>query len=442
MRALNMMIKNLHDSSAKKQDMGTADNSLTALHGIYLATRLYPDNNGGTQHNNGLCRYLAGRMRLGVFSFVEKDQDIADATGALQEIYEQDADGPRSANIFVLQRKEPDRSTVLTGKLCLIEPVDKAMYSAAEQYVSRNDVQIIFYVLRMAQYAWRLKKRFPHVRLVYISHNSEYLNIRADLEQFDRSKKVPGWKHQLKLLRANGFIWAEGKCVRTADKVFSISNQDSENLSGRFHVPAERFLPARPMIRYDCRRAADKWSNEAYGAKLIVVGNMSWYPTASGVAWLIRHVLPSLEQHDPEVKLYVVGGHPSQEILKLAAEDEHITVTGYVDSIDEYYNLCDIAVVPVFEGTGAKIKVLEAMGKHMPAVISEFAAKDYAGIEAASLIAGDKDTFIGSLCRLMDSQEERKRLQECTAEYYRSYMSANEEIDKALEEWAGAADDH
>ena len=150
---------------------------------------------------------------------------------------------------------------------------------------------------------------------------------------------------------------------------------------------------SKPTIEYSSTRSEDAYSSQRE-IRLLIVGNMSWYPTVSGTVWFIDNVYSKLLESNSMLNLYVVGGNPPMELIRNAEKYEGIKVTGFVDDLDWYYRNCDIAVVPIFEGTGAKIKVLEAVGNHIPCVISQFAAKDYAGIEEAAFVAADKEAFI------------------------------------------------
>ena len=393
------------------------------MNALYITPRLYPDNNGGTLHNHGLCAYLSRTLDLTAYAYLDEKYSM-DAAAA-------DASG-RPYTVRHYYRKKANPISGVRGKLAFMEPADETMLADVQKQISGEGVGIVFYTLKMSLLVERIRKRYPTVRYVYISHNSEYLNIRADLEQYDRHHEVGKLHHILKLLRIGLFTGWEKRAVRSSDKVFSISEQDSDNLSNHFGVRRDKFVLSRPMIRYQSARPEDKWSEEKYTHSLMIVGNMNWYPTVEGVLWVIRNVLPALTAKDSGIKLYVVGANPSQEIRDAAEGNDHIVVTGFVDSIEEYYCRCDIALIPIFSGTGAKIKVLEAVGQNIPAVISGFAAKDYAGIEGAAFIADTAEEFAEKTLSLMADADLRKEISGKEKVYYSHYMESNPAVDEAV----------
>ena len=56
------------------------------------------------------------------------------------------------------------------------------------------------------------------------------------------------------------------------------------------------------------------------------VGGFAHPPNADGVKWFVKEIFPTIRESIPEIKFYIVGSKPTDEILQLA--DDHIIVTG------------------------------------------------------------------------------------------------------------------
>lgn len=52
----------------------------------------------------------------------------------------------------------------------------------------------------------------------------------------------------------------------------------------------------------------------------------------------------------------------------------HHDPIGYVDDEEEFYNACDIVIVPIFDGTGMKVKAIDSLSRRRPLLLSEHAA--------------------------------------------------------------------
>ena len=187
------------------------------------------------------------------------------------------------------------------------------------------------------------------------------------------------------------------------------------------------------MIRYECRKNYEKWKKENYTNKLLIVGNMSWYPTVKGTKYFVEHIYTKLKAADETLKLFIVGARPSQELIDCARKDSSIVITGFVESVKEYYEQCDIAVVPIYEGTGAKLKVLEAIGNDIPVVMTSYVAKDYEEVQQAAMVADNDNELVQNIQKLINSESLRKQMCEQEEKYYSQYMKENIHVDRFFE---------
>ena len=111
---------------------------------------------------------------------------------------------------------------------------------------------------------------------------------------------------------------------------------------------------------------------------------------------------------------------------------DNVLLIGGVPSTDPYFKECDLSIVPVFEGTGAKLKVLESMARGIPMVCSSFAAKDY-DIKDEAAICETPEEFINAIFDLEKSVVYRERLFDAMETYMASYYQLNPLIKEVLD---------
>ena len=388
---------------------------------IYLTTRIYPNTNGGTQHNIGTCRYLQRYLNVTMVSLLDPKYSIEDAQVETDR-YALDA-------VF----EYACAKSGIIDKFCLLEPVDSNVLATIYSVIETKSVSWIFYTLKILPYVEKIRKHYPKLKYIYISHNAEFMNIKNDIIQYDNINNVHKLRHMIKLVQAKAYILREREAIKVSDKIFSISNSDSVYLSKRYRDDIDKFVLNKPMIAYSTKRNKNKWTDENYSHSILIVGNMNWYPTVKGIIRFIENVYYKLRETDTSLQLYIVGANPAQELYKKADIDSSIIITGYVESVNDYYEKCDIAVVPIYEGTGAKLKVLEAVGNRIPVVLTQYAAKDYEGIEKAASVAKDDASLTELVLELMNSAIKRKRLIEQEQKYYVEYMKVNKYVDRFFE---------
>ena len=143
---------------------------------------------------------------------------------------------------------------------------------------------------------------------------------------------------------------------------------------------------------------------------IIYTGNMTYQPNVDGAVYLCKEILPLVAERVPGVHLYLVGQKPPRAIQKLAA-DPRVTVTGFVEDLNEWYAKCMVSVCPIRMGAGTLNKVLEPMATGTPVVSTTFGV---AGLgvtdEREVLLADDPPEFAAAVARLLREPDTRKRI--------------------------------
>jgi glycosyltransferase involved in cell wall biosynthesis len=103
--------------------------------------------------------------------------------------------------------------------------------------------------------------------------------------------------------------------------------------------------------------------------RLLFVGRGDYQPNARGLRWFIEEVHPRLRNAGPTV-LEVVGEPPRRR-----AEARGVEYVGKVRDLRPYYERAHAAIVPLFEGSGTRLKVIEAMAWGRPVVSTALGAE-------------------------------------------------------------------
>ncbi len=136
----------------------------------------------------------------------------------------------------------------------------------------------------------------------------------------------------------------------------------------------------------------------------------------------MREVVPLLDERDFQYTLYIVGKNPSRELEELIGLHENIILTGYVDSVDEYYDKCHCMIVPLFIGSGQRVKIIEAFSKGMPVISTSIGAEGLHYSHGDNiLIADNADEFVRNIVAI--SEEQRKRISVMGRQTYEEHYS-------------------
>lgn len=143
---------------------------------------------------------------------------------------------------------------------------------------------------------------------------------------------------------------------------------------------------------------------------LIYPGALSYQANFDAVAHFLGAILPLIRRERPAARLLVTGHAAAERIAALPA-DAGVEFTGYLDDVRPAVARAWAEVVPLREGGGTRLKVLEALALGTPVISTS------KGVEGLDLVAGRDvlvaDTpaeFAAQTLRLLASADLRARL--------------------------------
>ncbi|MDX1614263.1 MAG: glycosyltransferase family 4 protein [Candidatus Promineifilaceae bacterium] len=150
---------------------------------------------------------------------------------------------------------------------------------------------------------------------------------------------------------------------------------------------------------------ADKVPN-----RLIYNGALTYDVNFEAMRYFLAAVYPRIRRHEPDVELYITGRTDGVTLSSLALDDS-VHLTGFVDEIGDVVGRSTVAIAPIWEGGGTRIKILEAMALGTPVVSTSKGAEGLmVEPEEEILLADDADRFASQTIRLLNNPELRMRV--------------------------------
>ena len=137
---------------------------------------------------------------------------------------------------------------------------------------------------------------------------------------------------------------------------------------------------------------------------ILFLGAFLHDPNVDAVLWFVREIFPKIVSHIPDIKFYIVGDQPTNEIISLSSKN--IIVTGYVENLTDCFNNCRVFVAPLRYGAGVKGKINQSMSRGLPVVTTSIGAEgmDLSNNENA-LIADDPNIFSQKVIQLYEDEQ-------------------------------------
>jgi sugar transferase (PEP-CTERM/EpsH1 system associated) len=175
---------------------------------------------------------------------------------------------------------------------------------------------------------------------------------------------------------------------------------------------------------------------------LVFVGAMRYQPNAEATILFVEEILPRLRRQLPEARLTIVGADPPAAVRGLG-QVPGVQVTGTVPDVRPWVREAGAVVVPLLNGGGTRLKILEAFAMGRPVVSTTIGA---AGIEARDgehlLIADTPEQVARAIARLATEPGLREWLVERAYALVRDryqWPAAAERLDAVYDACSGAA---
>ena len=92
---------------------------------------------------------------------------------------------------------------------------------------------------------------------------------------------------------------------------------------------------------------------------LFSLGSMNWIPNQEGIRWFLQHVWPDVHNQFPKLKYYLAGREMPEWMRTLTSPN--VVVLGEVEHAATFIATKSIMIVPLFSGSGIRVKIIEGM---------------------------------------------------------------------------------
>ena len=156
---------------------------------------------------------------------------------------------------------------------------------------------------------------------------------------------------------------------------------------------------------------------------LVFVGKMNYEPNVVAVTWFAEHVLPKLLVTYPNLQFQIVGAHPEKRIQRLC-DKPNIQVTGFVESIEPYFQRATIVIAPMLTGAGIQNKIIQAMSYGCCVVTTSIGAEGLTINHNEIAVWDNEDKMVNGIKLLLSDREKRASMGKLARQYVIDNLSS------------------
>ena len=142
---------------------------------------------------------------------------------------------------------------------------------------------------------------------------------------------------------------------------------------------------------------------------LCFIGSLDWMPNVEGLNWFLTNAWPLIQSKYPDVELHVAGRNTPANLLNLNMRN--VTVHGEVPHAAEFVARHSAMVVPLFSGSGMRVKILEGMVLGKTIVTTTLGME---GIDASNkehlLVANTAEEFLSAVKYCIENPDRAKQI--------------------------------
>jgi len=210
-----------------------------------------------------------------------------------------------------------------------------------------------------------------------------------------------------------------------ADAIVAITDEDKKNIQTL--VPHKTLYTCLTGVNLGAYRNVESPSE---ANTLFHFASMDWMPNEEAVSWLLERVWPEVLKQLPESRLVLAGKNMPEKFRRLASQN--LSVIEHVNSSAGFYATYDIMLVPLWSGSGLRIKLVEGLAYGKAIVTTSIGAEGIPYTNHKDLIVADSpEEFTAAIVSLLSDEQKKKRLQtqaRLLAERYFDYKAIGADL--------------
>lgn len=244
-------------------------------------------------------------------------------------------------------------------------------------------------------------KKYSKAKIVLRSHNLEHQIWERHLVN---EKNI--FKKTYLTLQNNRLKTFEINAFNQVDAIVTITDEDKKTISS--------ICPNK--LIYTCLTGLNLESyktviNPSQPNTVFHFASMDWLPNIEAVDWLLNSVWNDVLKSKPDAQLILAGRGMPERFKKLASSN--ITIIDDVKDSSTFYQTYDIMLVPLWSGSGLRIKLVEGLAYGKAIVTTSIGAEGIPYSHNKDLMIADtSNAFATDIIELLSNTSKKQDLQQ------------------------------
>jgi glycosyltransferase involved in cell wall biosynthesis len=246
--------------------------------------------------------------------------------------------------------------------------------------------------------------KIPQVKRIVDIDNLLAIMLREDVNfgknWFQKSRRYLAFKKMKNY---------ENKIYRPFDKCLVVSDLDVKRVQEYTEIQPSQLICAPNGVDLDVNQPVKA---PKVNGQLIYNGALTYYPNYDAMSYFLTEIFPIILQARPELTVVITGKTDGVPIDQLPFQ-EYIQFTGYVEDIRPFVSSSQVCIVPLRQGAGTRLKILEAMALGTAVVSTRKGAEGLSFSHPEHILLADTpQEFANAVVLLLNNEELRLNLEQ------------------------------
>jgi polysaccharide biosynthesis protein PslH len=229
-------------------------------------------------------------------------------------------------------------------------------------------------------------RKYSQARIVLRAHNIEHLIWQRIAE--DTANPLKRWylAHLARTLKRY-----EEKIIFKVDGIMAIAPKDAayfKDLTSAFVHSGNSCIPVIDLPFGIDPARYNNIPGKVEFPSLFSLGAMNWIPNQEGIRWFLQKVWPDVHNEFPGLKYYLAGREMPEWMRNLNLPD--VIVLGEVGDAREFLASKAIMIVPLFSGSGIRVKIIEGMAAGKTIISTSIGAEGISYTHRENILIADE----------------------------------------------------
>lgn len=391
----------------------------------------FPPTTGGEQALFNAYRVLQDQVELHIFSLNSSDK-FKDEEGLKKALPKahifgyNDSKRDKYANIEAIARKIRSVLQRIAGvaglnkyrhlDLDLRLERNQPMLKVLNQYIEEHNIDIVQFEFMSSIY-YSLGIINESVKKVFVHHELYYVVNQSRLPRnpsIDESLYYAINKNR------------ELSMLENYDAIITLSQEDTSRLK-KEEVKTPIFTSFAQITPKSIEVKATSEIND-----LVFVGPETHLPNYNGMIWFLEEVWPKILNHNPEIKLNIIGKWDKATQSQMLERYPNLIFHGFVEDLGSAISN-HVMIVPIREGSGIRMKILEA-AQHLVPVVSCTVGAEGMGLTSGvnCYITDNSDDFAKHVIHLLSNTDSAKKMAQQAFDHFSEAYSDDKFIESRM----------